>query len=331
MEDTVRKDKTGKTYHPKVSIVIPAYNASNYLSEAIDSALSQTYSNLEILVINDGSDDGGATAAVAASYGDRIRYFEKANGGSSSALNWGIQNMTGLWFSWLSHDDLYLPDKIEKQVKWLETAPSRERENTVLFSASQLIDAAGRTLRRPAKAAMEKTARRINSLRDTTWLIAQPGQNLFHGCSCLIHRSVFARTGLFDESLRLTNDADLWYRIFAAGYRVRYVPEILVKGRVHPKQLSRSIGFSYRNPEQDMLWSRSLRYLLDTQADGEMLALFGKNACRKTRFSEGDRALRAAAAKMPGKAGRLSVQKRIWMLDGLLHEEVKKQYLKWMG
>ena len=78
--------------NPKISIIIPAYNASNYLEEAIDSALSQTYQNIEIIVVNDGSEDGGATERIALSYGDRIRYFFKKNGGSSSALNVGIAN-----------------------------------------------------------------------------------------------------------------------------------------------------------------------------------------------------------------------------------------------
>ena len=108
-------------YEPKISIVIPAYNASNYLAEAIDSALSQTYKNVEIIVVNDGSPDDGATAKVAAKYGDKIRYFEKPNGGSASALNVGIANMTGEWFSWLSHDDLYEPKKLEKQIEYINS------------------------------------------------------------------------------------------------------------------------------------------------------------------------------------------------------------------
>lgn len=106
-------------YKPKVSIVIPAYNASNFLEQAIDSALAQTYSNFEIIVVNDGSEDDGATAKVAEKYSGKIRYIEKQNGGSSSALNVGIQNMNGEWFSWLSHDDLYEPDKLEKQICYL--------------------------------------------------------------------------------------------------------------------------------------------------------------------------------------------------------------------
>ena len=80
-------------YTPLVSIVIPAYNASNYLSNAIDSALAQTYKNIEIIVVNDGSKDDGATRKIAESYGDKILYFEKSNGGSSSALNYGINQI----------------------------------------------------------------------------------------------------------------------------------------------------------------------------------------------------------------------------------------------
>ncbi|MDD4547058.1 MAG: glycosyltransferase family A protein, partial [Oscillospiraceae bacterium] len=95
--------------NPLVSIVIPVYNGSNYLAEAVDSALAQTYKNIEIVVVNDGSNDEGATEKVAKSYGDKIRYFSKENGGVSSALNLGIENMKGDYFSWLSHDDLYKP------------------------------------------------------------------------------------------------------------------------------------------------------------------------------------------------------------------------------
>ena len=104
---------------PLISIVIPVYNGSNYLAEAIDSALAQTYPNFEIIVVNDGSNDDGATAAVARRYGDKIRYYEKENGGSSSAINYGISKMYGEWFSWLSHDDLYMPQKLQMEMGYL--------------------------------------------------------------------------------------------------------------------------------------------------------------------------------------------------------------------
>ena len=86
---------------PKVSIVIPVYNGSNFLAEAIDSALSQTYHNTEIIVVNDGSTDEGATENIALSYGNKINYYLKKNGGVASALNFGIEKMSGEYFSWL--------------------------------------------------------------------------------------------------------------------------------------------------------------------------------------------------------------------------------------
>ena len=114
-------------FFPKVSIVIPVYNGANYLHESIDSALAQTYPNLEILVVNDGSTDDGATEAIALSYGDKIRYFCKENGGVSSALNLGIRNMTGDYFSWLSHDDAYEPEKVADSVSLLSALEQRDR------------------------------------------------------------------------------------------------------------------------------------------------------------------------------------------------------------
>ncbi len=105
-------DQGRKYFEPLVSILIPVYNGANYLNLAIDSALAQTYGNFEIIVVNDGSDDDDATARVVRGYGDRVRYFEKRNGGVASALNLAIAQAKGQFISWLSHDDLYIPDKL---------------------------------------------------------------------------------------------------------------------------------------------------------------------------------------------------------------------------
>ena len=77
-------------YSPLVSIVIPVYKGATYMRIAIDSALAQTYLNTEVIVVNDGSPDDGETEKIALSYGDKIRYFTKPNGGCASALNFGI-------------------------------------------------------------------------------------------------------------------------------------------------------------------------------------------------------------------------------------------------
>ena len=287
-------------YTPKISIVIPAYNASNYLAEAIDSALAQTYSNVEIIVVNDGSPDNGATAEVAAKYGDKIRYFEKPNGGSSSALNMGIANMSGEWFSWLSHDDLYAPEKLSRQVEYINSLEIERSDlpKNIFFSASELIDANGKTIRKADENDSKKKSDKVRSFPHNGYLIAEPTVYNFHGCSCLVHKDAFKDVGCFDEKLRLLNDLDLWYRFYAAGYKVHYIPEALVKGRVHAKQVSKSIGYSYHNPEQDMFWNRSLDWLIENHPDEEELFFrFGRNAYLKTRNLEGDRAFKCIKNK----------------------------------
>src|SRR5512138_2643726 len=106
---------------PLVSIIMPVYNGSNYLKLAIDSALAQTYNNIEIIVINDGSNDNGSTEAIAKSYGDKITYLSKENGGVATALNLGIKHSRGEYVSWLSHDDMYFENKIERQMACLSS------------------------------------------------------------------------------------------------------------------------------------------------------------------------------------------------------------------
>lgn len=314
-------------YEPKISIVIPAYNASNYLAEAIDSALSQTYKNVEIIVVNDGSPDDGATAKVAAKYGDKIRYFEKPNGGSSSALNVGIANMTGEWFSWLSHDDLYEPKKLEKQIEYINSLnlASSSLAKHIFFSASELIDANGRTIRSADLNHEKLKSQKINSFAHNGYLIAEPTVYSFHGCSCLVHRDALKDVGSFDESLRLLNDLDLWFRFYSNDYKVHYLPEPLVKGRVHAKQVSKSIGYSYHNPEQDMFWNRSLDWLITNYpGENELFLRYGRNAYLKTRYEEGDRAFR----HVKNMKLRKYVLKIIYVSIACVRNIAKKMYLK---
>lgn len=312
---------------PKVSIVIPAYNASNYLAEAIDSALAQTYQNVEIIVVNDGSKDNGETERIALSYGDKIKYFYKENGGSSSALNTGIANMTGEWFSWLSHDDLYVPEKIEKQVAYMEALKldDAELQRHIFFSASELIDADGNLIRVRTKKHVTELAKKVNSFPHNGFLIAEPTMYNFHGCSCLVHKKAFEAVGGFDEKLRLINDLDMWYRLYSENYKVHYLPEVLVKGRVHAKQISKNIGFSYHNSEQDMFWNRSLEWLLKNYPENDELFFeFGRNAYLKTRYAEGDKAFEHIKS-MPIRKFTMKI---IYKCFGTAKDFAKKVYLK---
>lgn len=213
--------------NPKVSIIIPVYNGANYMREAIDSALAQTYENIEIIVVNDGSNDDGATREIAISYGDRIRYFEKENGGVSTALNLGIREMKGDFFSWLSHDDVYHPDKVLFEIEALKKYGSYDIpvycgwENLVMPENKVVSD----------KGNEERFDRKYFESGFFASFIG-----FISGCSLLIHKSFFDKYGGFDEKLRLTQDYAKWFEMFK-DKRMIYVDKPLIRSRVHEKQV----------------------------------------------------------------------------------------------
>lgn len=209
---------------PLVSILIPVYNGSNYVAEAIESALNQTYQNIEILVINDGSRDDGATDRIVSGYADRVKYIKKENGGVATALNLGIREMQGQYFSWLSHDDLYLPNKIDAQVDFLAGLgfPS-----AVIYSNHYNLYVSSNTstfTQHVARADLEFRAREIVA------------NNQIHGCSLLVPRSAFDEAGVFDEKLRVAQDYELWFRI-AKKLPFRYLDVAVATCRVHANQV----------------------------------------------------------------------------------------------
>lgn len=217
------------TFSPLVSIVIPVYNGSNYLAQAIDSALKQTYGNTEIVVINDGSNDDGATERVALSYGDRIRYYRKTNGGVSSALNYGIEKMKGEYFSWLSHDDLYEPQKVEREVE--ELRKLEDKENVIICCSDSLIDAQGKTIYHPTK--------RLDGMFSGAELfdIFYSKHLVINGCSLLIHKSIFERFGAF-STFRYIQDIECWIHFMLGGVNFCFIPDKLNKMRVHSGQVT---------------------------------------------------------------------------------------------
>jgi GT2 family glycosyltransferase len=201
--------------------------------------------------------------------------------------------------------------------------------NHIFFTGSRLVNKDRKILTEPKQKELQKKASRVNNVSGNEYLVAEPTKNNFHGCGCLVHKSVFERLGAFDENLRLLNDFDLWYRLYTGGCKVHYIPEILVMGRVHSAQVSTSIGYSYHNPEQDMFWNRSLDWLLKNHPNNyELFVMYGKNAYRKTRYSEGDKAF--AHAKELKKSGALWFKKCICKTEGHLLSIGKKVYLKLM-
>jgi hypothetical protein len=248
-------------FHPKVSIVIPVYNGSNYLREAIDSALAQTYDNFEVIVVNDGSTDNGKTEKICKSYGDKIRYFKKENGGVASALNRGIKEMKGKYFSWLSHDDIYYPDKLEKQVNFLSKLDDKK---TIIYSNVQYINADG-SLKNKTQYQDKHDIKCLN----TKLYPALKG--LLNGCVLLIHKSILEESGGFNENLKTASDYDLWFKI-TRKYNIKFQKEVLIKYRIHHEQGTKTAK-PYFN-EANQLWSNILKDLKKVEIKRFNISLF---------------------------------------------------------
>jgi len=241
MSATSRLDGiSGATAVARVTIVIPVFNGADFLSAAIDSALAQTWPDIEVLVVNDGSNDGGATADVIASYGERIRAIHKPNGGVATALNVGIQSMRSDWFSWLSHDDLYHPRKVEAQMRALRG----HEPDAFAFGDYSLIDESNNLL-----GEVDPTSGYESS--SPLWAIFEGRLN---GCTILAPRSILEEAGGFHTGLPTTQDYHLWFRL-ARRHNLVAVPGAFVSHRVHPKQGSRHARHA---EEAGLLWMEML-------------------------------------------------------------------------
>lgn len=198
----------------KVSIVVPFYNCP-YIDEALESLMNQTYSNIEIIVVNDGSTKYSDKITP---YLDKIIYIEKGNGGTASALNMGIKNATGDYFCWLSSDDIFYPEKTEVQLDFMN-------KNQALFSYTSYycINENGKIItpslgiNLPNKFELIKTISR---------------GNIINGCTVMINRKIFDQIGVFDETLPYTHDYDLWLRI-VQKFDIKFLSQPLLLYRVH--------------------------------------------------------------------------------------------------
>ncbi|RKY40901.1 MAG: hypothetical protein DRP85_07620 [Candidatus Makaraimicrobium thalassicum] len=191
----------------KVSVVIPAYNRAGLTVRTVESVLNQTYENIEIIVVDDGSTDD--TRERLRPYAGRIRYVYKRNGGASSARNLGIRLATGDYIGLLDCDDIYLPGKIEKSVNYLEERPDTGFVHTPIY----LIDEEDTVLRSVS----------FFESRRTGWISRRLLlRNFIANSTVVARRSCFEKAGLFDETIFNPADWDMWLRL-AGRCRAGYV------------------------------------------------------------------------------------------------------------
>ncbi len=207
---------------PVISVIVPAYNQSRYLGAAIGSALAQTYADLEVIVVDDGSTD--KTREVALGFVDsRVRYVFQENQGLSAARNTGIRHATGKFLTFLDSDDLFLPEKLSVLLG------AFEKNQALGFVAGQavLIDEQGRELGEIFDKGIPE---------DTSELLLG---NPLHVGSVLLRREWQAKVGFFDEALRSYEDWDLWLRLARAGCPMGWVARPVSFYRFHRAQMTR--------------------------------------------------------------------------------------------
>ena len=210
---------------PKISVVIPCYNSATTIQETIESVLVQTYRDFEIIVVDDGSTDG--SKEMIHSYGDQVRYFYQPNAGQAAARNKGIREAKGEYIAFLDADDLWLPEKLDKQIQVLST----RNVDWCYCDCMNFEDETGKELGRysqlmyaPAEGIVAKKILFGN-------FIASP--------TPVVKKELLIACGLFDESIsiRSREDWELWLRL-AVKSEIAYLSEVLAKRRIHKSSIT---------------------------------------------------------------------------------------------
>jgi glycosyltransferase involved in cell wall biosynthesis len=213
-----------------VSVVIPAYNSARFVHEAVQSALEQTYSNTEIIVVDDGSTD--ATTRVLEQFRGRIRYIYQENRGLSAARNAGIAIANGDFVCFLDADDLWAAGKLELQVAFMK----QHRDIGLVFTGyEKFTDNGARYAPLYRVATSEKDPARTFSGAEA--FIRLVHANFIMVSTVMVRKECFEKTGLFDTSLAAVEDRDMWLRI-SANFNIACLPAILARKRVHGLNMS---------------------------------------------------------------------------------------------
>ena len=229
---------------PQVSVVIPVYNREAYVGQAINSILAQTFTDFEVVVIDDGSAD--RSRDVAGSYRDpRVRLVcHERNQGLPKTRNRGIDVARGPYLAFLDSDDVALPTRLAKQVEFLDSHPDHAAVGAWIDWMDEAGRPLGRTKRRPTD------ARDVSALR----LFRQGIEN-----TASLARTAILRAYRHNESFAVSEDFELWARI-AAEHPIANLPEVLVRRRAHEEQTSKGKDESTRLYRQ-AIYARQLALL----------------------------------------------------------------------
>jgi glycosyltransferase involved in cell wall biosynthesis len=260
-----------------VSVIVPTYNRTFMLKQAIQSIQHQTFNDFEIIVVDDGSTED--IRAVTAEFGEKVRYERLERGGVSRARNHGIRVAQGRFVAFLDSDDLFLPVKLQKQVALLE----QHRELGMVYSAYISVDENLNPLKQlPAPEYADGYTAML-----TACTIATP--------TVMVRRDVFERVGVFDETMHLAEDIDLWCRI-SRFFPIAPIHEPLTKVRLHSSGTPRHpeavlnayvylLGKAFR-ADPSITWSERRRMLARVHyiCAAELLAGVDLNSSDQNRY-----------------------------------------------
>ena len=211
---------------PNVSVIIPCYNSEKTIRETIESVLAQTYRDFEIIVVDDGSTDGSKD--VILSFGTKLTYIYQENKGQSAAQNTGIRFAKGDYLAFVDADDLWLPQKLEKQIHLLNVKGVEWCYCDCFYFRDGYADKI-----------IEKFSRKVYKPHEGWVLRKLLLGNFISSATPLVSKALIMRCGLFDESqdIRIGQDWDHWLRL-AANAEVAYVNEPLAMHRLHTESMT---------------------------------------------------------------------------------------------
>lgn len=207
----------------KVSVIIPVYNGEAYIAQAIDSVLSQSYKNYEVIIINDGSTDNSYQKIKPFLNISNVKYIEQKNRGVTTARNVGIRNSEGELIGFLDHDDMWLPEKLELQVDYLL---SHSDIGLVHTNRKRIYEEGTEILPEPPPT------------KAVGWCFRELFfRNQISGMTVLLRRKCLNKAGLFDERLFSGEDYELWLRI-SKYYPFGYIDQVSYLYRQHGLNMS---------------------------------------------------------------------------------------------
>jgi glycosyltransferase involved in cell wall biosynthesis len=227
---------------PKVSVVVPAYNAASFLRETLDSILQQDIDNFEVIIADDGSTD--ATEQILAEYNSRVRHLKLEHwGGPSRPRNVGVQHARGEFVAFFDADDIMAPGALKKALAVLEGHQNVD----LVFARNEAVDAEGNRLQKHPLDDPQDFRRSLEPTADPeVWLLS--GRPLVYelvracfigACGVVVRREVLAQVGPFDEALKNSDDYDMWLRIAHAGHVFAFVDRVHFYYRWHDQSVSR--------------------------------------------------------------------------------------------